>query len=102
MGWWQGASTVLNDSQSFGPEHEGTCPHKRTYAPLLMALRRLSETNRNMIRFVAGHQVHAGEVAAAASLMSELQVYRCKELEKQQLLHVDNSTDKRYWLHNAL
>lgn len=48
-----------------------------------MVLRRLSETNRNIMRFVAGHQVHAGEDADAASLTRELVVYRCNELVPQ-------------------
>lgn len=97
-----GANTMLNASQTFTPEPEDSWPHTRTYDTLRMALRRLSETNKNIIRVVAGHQIYAGEVAAAVSLKRDELIYRCEELETQQLLHVDNLTDKRYELHTAL
>ena len=69
---------------------------------ILARHRRLSETYRIVILLMVGPQLHADEFAAAISLIREPLDYRCKGLETQQFLYVDNLTGNRQELHNAL
>ena len=97
-----GAGTMLNDSQATSSEPENYWPHTRTYGALQNTLRRLSDTNKKILGAVAGLQIYAFELSKAVSLERGELIYRCKELEAQQLLYVENLTDKRYELHPAV
>jgi hypothetical protein len=90
---------MLNESQATSSEPEDCWPHTRTYEALQKTLRRLSDTNKKILGAVAGLQIYAFKLSEAVSLGRGELIYRCKELEAQQLLHAENLTDKRYELH---